>query len=63
MKNLAYRVGLYLLVVATLCFAARFALPLFVGQPENELWEILVLFSIILYILSAVLLFIGRKDK
>ena len=63
MKNAAYRIGVYLLVVATLSFVARFTLPLLFGQPENEIWEILVLFAIVLYIVSAVLLFVGRKDK
>ena len=63
MKNACFRIGVYLLAVATLMIAARFVLPLFVGQNDNMTWEILIIFGMIIYVISAILLFIGRKDK
>lgn len=63
MKNLCFRIGVYLLTVATASLAARCILPIFVGQSDNAAWEILVVFAMILYVLSAIMLFIGRKEK
>ena len=63
MTKTCFRIGAYLLAVATLMLGARFIMPMFVGDSENMAWEILILFAIILYIISAILLFIGRKDQ
>ena len=63
MKNACFRIGAYLLVAATLMLGARFILPMFVGGSDSSAWEVLVIFAIILYIISAILLFIGRKES